>query len=280
MAGGQETIFVQTDPAFNLVLNSLNELRNQNRLVVTYFKTASIQNIQSNQEGEDRRFLFGSANESCVQMFARTASSVLRMCMLKATNVDAVFWPTMGPRSQRRNMANLVSEVLMDGNFHLADNRRDARRYWSRYDHQYPHFLIEETMDFVGANNQAHLPSMMLIFRGNMTEVIEITTTFTATRNNEPTNQFDSYVHVCCIVRSICNGDQSEDGRFTKQLKELMRPTFIKSSYYTSIRDAKTKDDLPDALEHLQLEELQKESEDNSTKTSAAAAATARSKEK
>lgn len=280
MAGGQETIFVQTDPAFNLVLNSLNELRNQNRLVVTYFKTASIQNIQSNQEGEDRRFLFGGANESSVQMFARTASSVLRMCMLKATNINDAFWPTMGPRSQPRNRANLVSEVLIDGNFHLADNRMDAERYWSRYDHQYPHFRIEERMNSVGANNQAYLPSMMLIFRGNMTEVIEITTTFTATRNNEPTNQFDSYVHVCCIVRSICNGDQSEDGRFTKQLKELMRPTFIKSSYYTSIRDAKTKDDLPDALEHLQLEELQKESEDNSTKTSAAAAATARSKEK
>ena len=74
-------------------------------------------------------------------------------------------------------------------------------------------------------------------------------------------------------MRSIRNGDQSEDGRFTKQLKELMRPAFIKSSYYTSIRGAKTKDDLPDALEHLQLEELQKESEDNSTKTSAAATA-------
>lgn len=95
MAGGQETIFVQTDPAFNLVLNSLNELRNQNRLVVTYFKTASIENIESNNKDEDGRFLFGRANESCVQMFARTASSVLRMCMLKATNVDAVFWPTI-----------------------------------------------------------------------------------------------------------------------------------------------------------------------------------------
>ena len=253
MAGGQETIFVQTDPAFNLVLNSLNELRNQNRLVVTYFKTASIENIESNKEDEDGRFLFGSANESCVQMFARTASSVLRMCMLEATNINDAFWPTMGPRSQRRNRANLVSEVLIDGNFYLADNRMDAERYWSRYDHQYPHFRIEERMNSVGANNQASLPSMMLIFRGNMTEVIEITTTFTATRNNEPTNQFDSYVHVCCIVRSIRSGDLSEDGRFTKQLKELMRPTFIKSSYYTSIRDAKSKDDLPDALQHLQL---------------------------
>lgn len=55
----QEFIFVQTDPTFNLVLKCLKELGDQNRLQVTHYQLADLTNIESNDDNEGRRFMFG-----------------------------------------------------------------------------------------------------------------------------------------------------------------------------------------------------------------------------
>ena len=145
----QETIFVQTDPSFDIVLRSLNELNAQERLEVTHIQTAVIERIQSDNSDDENIYLFGAQNNSCIQKFARTASAVVRMCMLRATNVEEEYWPKMGDRSGSRNKTTLNGQgqnQVLDGveNFILATNKDAAIWYYSKYDHLYPHFLIEE----------------------------------------------------------------------------------------------------------------------------------------
>lgn len=165
----QETIFVQTDPSFDIVLRSLNELNSQGLLQVTHIQTAWIPRIESNIEGDANKHFFGPANEGCIQSFARSASSVARMCMLQATNVHQMHWPETGNISGPRNKAILNgqghNQLQMPnnvGNFILANNAVGARRYYSKYDHLYPHFLIEDNLIPVGTNNSVFLPSIYI----------------------------------------------------------------------------------------------------------------------
>ena len=77
----QEFIFVQTDPAFNIVLQCLTELRDQDRLQVTHFQMAELRDIESNDDNEDRKFMFGGDHLTSNHAFGRTASGIVRMCM-------------------------------------------------------------------------------------------------------------------------------------------------------------------------------------------------------
>ena len=165
----QETIFVQTDPSFDIVLRSLNELNSQGLLQVKHIQTAWIPRIESNIEGDANKHFFGPANEGCIQSFARSASSVARMCMLQATNVHQMHWPETGNISGPRNKAILNgqghNQLQMPnnvGNFILANNAVGARRYYSKYDHLYLHFLIEDNLIPVGTNNSVFLPSIYI----------------------------------------------------------------------------------------------------------------------
>ena len=249
----QETIFVQTDPAFDIVLESLRELRNQDRLQVIHVQAATLTDIESNDDDEDRRLIFGGEREDLANSaFGRTASAVIRMCMLEAAGVPRRLWPTLGPNTGRRNKNNLENPLRDDNNqplarnFHLANNRVTARRYWSKYDHIYPHFRIEDEIGQVPLNEQVSIPSMMLIFRGNCTEVVEITTTFTATPRGE--QQFDSYIHVICIVREIAaSTERCKDEEFTRQLKELMVPVKMQGEYFKKMTEVEKKTGLTPA---------------------------------
>ena len=82
------------------------------------------------------------------------------------------------------------------------------------------------------------MPSMMLIFRNNFTELIEITTTFDATRREK--HRFNSYVHVACIVREIREG---EDGPHTIHLKALMQPFNISVEYFDLVIKLRNEED-------------------------------------
>ena len=184
----QETIFVQTDPAFNIVLDSLTELRNQNRLQVIHVQAATLTNVESKDDDEDRRCKFGGKRKGVTNSaFGRTASAVVCICMLEEAGVPRRLWPEVGKNTRPRNEAKLQNPLRDDKNqplarnFHLANIMVTAKRYWSKYDQIYPHFRIEDEISQVDLKRQVGIPSMMLIFRRNFTEFVEITTTFTAT---------------------------------------------------------------------------------------------------
>ena len=239
----QETIFVQTDPAFDIVLQSLTELRNQGRLRVTHFQAATLENIRSNDDDEGRTLMFGGEGDPYAA-FGRTASSVVRMCMLEAVGVARGLWPRIGTHTDRRNRENLQNPLGDQPRpFSLANDFDTARHYWSKYDQLYPHFRIEHEVRLVAdANTQVHhvsMPRMMLIFRENFSEVVEITTTFNATPRGD--QEFRSYIHVICIVREISKPTKkAKDGKFTGQLKELMQfPIEIPGEYFEEMTEVK-----------------------------------------
>ena len=273
----QETIFVQTDPSFDIVLRSLNELNAQGRLQVTHIQTAAIDRIQSNKSHNNNRHLFGAQNNSCIQSFARTASAVARMCMLRATNVEERYWPKIGELSESRNKTKLIgqgqNQVRVDGNFPgnfvLATNKAAARSYYSKYDHLYPHFLIEDEVRSAAVNQEVSLPSMMLIINSNFTKVVEITTTFRAThRRRQVINRFHGYIHVACIVRSIkeqADGNGS-DRKFTKLLRGLVENSdglraSVNDNYFGSLSSATELKDFPDLFKELTFGEPANEEE-------------------
>ena len=115
----QETIFVQTDPAFNIVLQSLLELKNQDRLQLTHLQTASLEDIESNDGDENQRFKFGGKNGPSYANYAfgKTPSAVVRMCMLDAVGVSRSFWPKLGKYSDSRKKEKLQHEVLRPTTF-------------------------------------------------------------------------------------------------------------------------------------------------------------------
>ena len=100
-----ETIFIQTDPAFQVVLATTRELKNRNRLHVTRCQTASITDIESNGQREDHRLVFDFVS------FGRTASAVVRMCMLEAVGIGRTLWPRIGLHADPRNRKKLERVV-------------------------------------------------------------------------------------------------------------------------------------------------------------------------
>ena len=51
--------------------------------------------------------------------------------------------------------------------------------------------------------------------------------------------EFNSYVHVTCVVREIRNVQGTEDGEYTRQLKAVMVPAAIPDSYFARMKDTK-----------------------------------------
>ena len=102
------------------------------------------------------------------------------------------------------------------------------------------------------------MPSMMLIFRNNFTELIEITTTFNTTRREE--HRFNSYVHVACIVREIREG---EDGPYTIRLKALMQPFNISVEYFDQVMSLRNVEDAQNLQSPLRDEDEETEADDN-----------------
>lgn len=167
------------------------------------------------------------------------------MCMLEAAGVPKKLWPKLGINTDRRNKAKLHNPLgQQPRGFCLANDKDIARRYWSKYDHLYPHFRIEDEVCKTDLNTQISMNGMMLIFRENFTEVVEITTTFSATPKEN--KQFDSYIHVICIVRKICEStEEGNDGKFTRQLKELIVPVEVQKKYFEDMTKVKAEEDLP-----------------------------------
>lgn len=219
MAG--EVIFVQTDPTFNLVLLAMKQLRDNERVPVdrTTLQTAKITRIErALEEGanNDLRYMW----DSCYD-FARTAGVCFRMTMLEATGIRRKYWPRMQPIQQNTRADNMVHHpVAMP--FSLADTQEDARKYWSYYDRLYPHYYISEKYNKTEQNARVPLNSMMVIFRNDFKEMIEITTTVHLTKDAANAGEYDASVHVLCVRRGIDPGDDERTPAF-QQLQEICR---------------------------------------------------------
>ena len=231
MQAENDCVLSQTDITFNLAIEILNCLQKDKQLEVRSYQVVTIENIESDDSQDQFRFRFGGAHatspQKSLQSFARTASSVLRMMM--GRSVNASFSPRLGSNSDRRNRAKMVYEWSGEP-FVLAHDKMTMMEYYSSYDHLHPHFRIEHQFTSVQPTEWWYMPlTMMLIFRQNFTEAIEISTTLQAgQRPWYGAGTFQSFANVRCIVRRISNPEHSS----LKLLKALKHdPSKILSQY-------------------------------------------------
>lgn len=215
MQVANDCVLLQTDITFNLALEVLNSLQRDGQLEVCTYQVVTIENIESDDRQDHFCFRFGGARASeqkSLQCFARTASSVLRMMM--GRSVNASFSPKLGSQSDRRNRAKIMQPNAYQSwgePFVLAHDRTIMMEYYSYYDHLHPHFRIEHQFALAQPTDWWYMPlTMMLIFRRNFTEVIEISTTLQAGRRPQyGAGIFQSFANVRCIVRRIPNPEHS-----------------------------------------------------------------------
>ena len=210
----EEVIFLQTDPTFNLVLLAMRQLRDKGRVPVdrTTLQSAFIRRIERAVRG---------ANDNCYRWkqlyhFARTAGVCFRMTMLEATGIPQEVWPqtkSFPPNTREGNMGHDQDPMP----FQLAETEDNAKRYWSKYDQLYPHAIITKKYEETEEGQSVPLNSMMVIFRNDFREMIEITTTVRLTKRAV---EYDASVHVLCVRREIDPGNDENTPAF-KQLQEI-----------------------------------------------------------
>ena len=210
-----DLILVQTDATFDLALVILTQLRLFDLLQVEHVQMSEIYNIESNNDEEEDRFVYGGEDAEIdkkrTQAFARTASSVLRMNMLNSAKVMRKYWPPLGKDANRRNKKKVDYTQLFPKDpkqaFVLTKDRERAEGYYSRYDHMHPHFKLEHELHNIQPNEWWYMPqTMMLIFRRDFSECIEFSTSLKVRyRPDIEVGTYQSYANVRCIVRRITN---------------------------------------------------------------------------
>ena len=265
-----DCIVVKTDFAFDFVNCLITRLWRDEELELQSVQEVQIDNIRSNDEQNEHRFLFGGINagdRKRTQCFARTASSVLRMCMLRSANVPEDLYPKFGPRSKRRNEARMRYSSIHGQRFVLTTNEQRAREYYSHYDHLHPHFKIEDQLLQIQPNQWEIMPgSMMYIFRGNFSEIITFNTSFQVMYwPNNIGGYYQSFAHVVCQVQKIRNPDHvsvkvlklMKDGYFSidVMLNHLCEVNWAEEE--NTVSEPETDDDENESDDvHAEVEEL------------------------
>ncbi len=144
--------------------------------------------------------------------------------------------PEFGKISESRNKDSLQFKVLLprppsNESFKLLTNpnKETARMYWSTYDHIFPHFHIESEV-LRNVESRADFHNMMLIFRNNFSEVIEITTNADATMNRQD-GTYDSHISVLCIRRAINSNEEDIEGGKFETMKKYCMPVEVRGNY-------------------------------------------------
>ena len=141
-----DCILVQTDCAFNIVLTVLESLSNDDEFHVSSYKVVTIKNIESDDPDDHYSLRFGGGGRLYLQCFARTASSVLRMMMLKSVNASR-WCPRIGQHSERRNKQKMQLETHVQPRrreFAIAATKSAAEEYYTYYDHLHPHLKLRK----------------------------------------------------------------------------------------------------------------------------------------
>lgn len=209
-----DCILLRTDVSFDLAVQVTNELKLAGLLQLVTTQDASIVNIRS----ANNDFIFGgraAGHGKRVQQFARTAQSVLRMFMLASAGVSDKLQPNFDSRAHNFEVGKVT--CIFGPEFVLADDKITAKKYYSSFDHLYPHFSIEEQLS-KGCRMVTVQPSgvVMLIFQNNFTKVIEFDVTYdvyydelvNAEKYEKQWHELkfhQSNVHIVCSVYNIEN---------------------------------------------------------------------------
>ena len=144
------------------------------------------------------------------------------MAMLEATGISRDLWPQTESTRRNTREGNMGHEPDPMP-FNLARTQDQAKRYWSHYDHLYLPSIITDRYDNTLPNDSVPLESMMVIFRNDFNEMIEITTNVQLEKDHLPMEprEYNASVSVVCIWRVIDPGDDERTPTF-KLLKQVV----------------------------------------------------------
>lgn len=151
--------FVMTDPSVVVVTQAIGELRAQDEYDIVGYTEVTSDAMCGNDENPS---LWRSWND-----FARTAGSVMRMYMLKATDMLQLHNPTFGEPGKSRNLA-AMQYVIKHGNppkpIDMAADETEAKVLSAEFDRQYPHFILQNKFDGMAVGtNRSHRALMYVV---------------------------------------------------------------------------------------------------------------------
>jgi hypothetical protein len=179
-------VFVDVDPLFASVLGAIGEARDSFKLLST--GEAHLKSTLESDNKDNAR-VFGGAATRPSQGFARTASSVARMLMVRATGiqhlggVDRLFGSRSKGDSRKRNLANTVVKIPDKP---LTNDEDEANYFTTRYDHLLPHFLVEWVINQSTAKESVTLNPFMIVINYSSGFVAQLSTTLTVKKDEPP----------------------------------------------------------------------------------------------
>lgn len=221
---------------FNSALVVLNEAKKSGNLTTKSTRYVSIDNIERANT---------DPNGKVDWHFFRTAHSVLRMCMMTATNMvhpDGSMSNVPDFTAKLRNREKMEIKESKEGfkDSPLGNGKDTGRKYWSQYDHLHPPWRLLDLYEKRPHHDHWSIASIMLVFQENFQKVIQIHTSFSIKVEKE----FEkSFVNVFCSIHDL----KPTDGfnRIIEMEKPKPRPA-----------ENDTGDEVVDPLEELFLSDL------------------------
>ena len=136
--------------------------------------------------------------------------------MMEATRINCRHWPRIDSFQQNTREGNMSHT---DRPFCLAHNKREAKRYSSKYKILYESNDIIQKYRGTAAGANVPLNSVMVIFRNNFSEMIKIITVVDLQKRVDKV--YHATVRVLCEKYRIAQGDDAQSPAF----QELRAPS-------------------------------------------------------
>ena len=127
---------------------------------------------------------------------------------MEAKRINCRYWPRIDSFQQNTREGNMSHTP--NRQFCLAHNKREAKRYSSKYKILYESNDIIQKYRGTAAGANVPLNSVMVIFRNNFTEMIKITTAVRLRKRVNNDHVYHASVRVLCEKYVIAEGDDAQ----------------------------------------------------------------------
>lgn len=165
--------FVKTDPLIIVVEKMMKELRDYSNFDVVGFTE-----VESNGFQRPMNNAFRSWYD-----FTRTAAVVLRLCMLKATDMLHLHNPVFNYRNEHK--AALIYYIrlgLPEKPINMAADKNEAQLLSAEFDRQFPHYVLENKFDGMNPGDTRLHSSVMYVIDIESSAIYHIASTLDVKR--------------------------------------------------------------------------------------------------
>ena len=205
----EPVIFVSTGPTFMLVQNGLfRELGPARR---------DTKKVKINENA--------ARNFPRWYDFSRTASSVLRLCMLEASGMINFYNPEFTNREEIRAEMDISPEnadINMADHGDAAQPDFRAQLITSNFDRLFPHFVIEQKLDNMAVNEQRTLSGMMYVIYFNERTIYQTNVTMNVVLSARNENGLEVQANTTVKVKKYSYNEPEIDDRNRKNFTRFL----------------------------------------------------------